>query len=153
MITNNIKMKNKNYIFLAITALTVSVILNGCGGSFLIQKTAEFENKTWLLQSIDYNDIPNTEGKLFLKFSRSTKKFSGFGGCNNIVGSYSITGSDITIKPSSSKETCLTGMETEKNMINILEKASEFREVSSSGNEYLSIISSEGSTLLLRLKQ
>src|SRR3990172_9290691 len=146
-------MKNKNHIILTIAAAAIFIMVYGCSGSFLIQKTAEFENKTWLVQSIDYNDIPNIEGKLFLKFSRSSKKFSGFGGCNNIVGSYSITGSDITIKPSSSKETCTEGMETEKNMITILEKATEFREVSSSGNEYLSIISIEGSTLLLRLKQ
>jgi len=146
-------MKYKYYIFTVITFSTITMFILACSGSFLIQKTAEFENKIWLVQSIDYNDIPNSDGKIYLKFSRNTKKIIGYAGCNNINGSYSITGSDITIKPSTSKDTCTGLMEIEKNILTIIEKAAEFREVSSGGNDYLSLISTDGSTLLLRLKK
>jgi len=146
-------MNYKYSIFTFLTASVIIISIYGCSGSFLIQKTAEFENKIWLVQSIDYNDITNPDGKIYLKFSRSTKKITGYAGCNNILGSYSITGSDITIKPSSSKDSCLDVMETEKNILTILEKANEFREVSSSGNDYLSLTTADGSTLLLRLKR
>lgn len=144
---------NKYFTLINIIFL-ITLILYGCSsGSFLIQKTAEFENKLWLIQSINYNDLSNPDGKLFLKFSRSTKRFSGFGGCNNILGSYSITGSDIKIIPASSKDTCETGMETEENILNILENAVEFRETSSSGNDYFTIMTLDGSTLLLKQKK
>ena len=144
----------KRYFTLINIIFIITLILYGCSsGSFLIQKTAEFENKLWLIQSINYSDISNPDGKLFLRFSRSTKRFTGFGGCNNILGSYSITGSDIKIIPASSKDTCKTGMETEKNIMNILENAAEFRESSSSGNDYFAIITPDGSTLLLKQRK
>ncbi|HEY3251263.1 MAG TPA: META domain-containing protein, partial [Ignavibacteria bacterium] len=83
-------MKTKNFP-LVILSIIFPFFLFSCSGSFLIQKTAEFENKIWLVQSIDYNDIPNADGKIYIKFEREEKKLTGYGGCNNIVGSYSIT--------------------------------------------------------------
>jgi len=128
-------------------------IFSSCSGSFLIQKSAEFEDKVWLVQSINYNDIPNSAGKIYLKFVREEKKITGYGGCNNIVGSYSITGSDIKITPSRSKETCSGLMETENQLMSVLEKASEFREFTSSDKDYLRFITADGSSIELRLKK
>jgi heat shock protein HslJ len=118
-----------------------------------MQKNAEFENKEWLVQSINYNDIPNQDGKIFLKFNRSTRRLSGFGGCNNILGSYSISGSDLKIIPARSKSDCPDLMETEDQFMNLLEKTVEFREFSSSDKDYLRLITSDGSSIELRLKK
>jgi heat shock protein HslJ len=129
----------------------VLIILFSCTGS-LIQKSAEFENKEWIVQSFDYNDIENPDGKIFLKFNRSGKRLSGFGGCNFIVGSYSVTGSDLSIKPVRSKDTCIGFMETEDKLMTVLEKTNEFREITSSDKDYLRLITPDGSSIELRLK-
>jgi heat shock protein HslJ len=144
-------MKSKNLLPI-IPGFLIALLCLSCGGSFLLQKTAEFENKVWLIQSIDYNDIPNGEGKIYLKFVRDGNKLTGYGGCNNIVGSYSITASDIKIKPSLSKESCPGEMETEKQLILVLEKATEFREFTSSDKDYLRLMTADGSSIELRKK-
>jgi len=135
------------FIFLSVSAVIVS-----CTSS-LIQKTAEFENKEWIVQSFDYNDIENQEEKIFLKFVRNSKRLSGFGGCNYIVGSYSLTGSDLSIKPVRSKDTCIGNMEIEDKLMDMLEKTTEFREITSSDKDYLRLITTDGSSLELRLKK
>lgn len=133
--------------------IILGIFISACGGSFLIQKTAEFENKVWLVQSIDYNDIPNADGKVYIKFQREGNRLTGYGGCNNIVGSYSITGSDIKITPSRSKENCPGLMDRENQLISVLEKASEFREFTSSDKDYLRLMTADGSSIELRLKK
>lgn len=134
------------FLFLSVSALIVS-----CTSS-LIQKTAEFENKVWIVQSFDYNDIENQDGKIFLKFERDGKKITGFGGCNYIVGSYSVTGSDLTIRPVRSKDTCIGFMENEDKLMELLVKTTEFREITSSDKDYLRLITADGSSLELRFK-
>ena len=135
------------FIFLAVSAVIVS-----CTAS-LIQKTAEFENKEWIVQSFDYNDIENQNEKIFLKFVRDGKKITGFGGCNFIVGTYSLTGSDLTINPSRSQDTCIDKMEIEDKLMDVLGKTIEFREITSSDKDYLRLLTADGSSLELRLKQ
>ena len=128
-----------------------AVLLQACTAS-LIQKTAEFENKHWLVQSFDYNDIANADGKIYIEFNRSEKTIKGFGGCNHILGSYSLTGSDITIKPVRSKENCPGTIEVENRFMQLLEKAIEFREITSSDKDYLRLITKDGSSIELRKK-
>jgi hypothetical protein len=66
----------------------------------LIQKSAEFENKIWLVQSIDYNDIPNVDGKIFIKFEENSPGTAGATACELIFHNRS----DIKIQPSRSKK-------------------------------------------------
>lgn len=136
--------------YLVFTA--ISVIIISCTSS-LIQKNAEFENKIWIVQSFDYNDIENKDGKIFLKFQREGRKVSGFGGCNYIVGTYSLTGSDMKIRPSRSQDTCVGNMETEDKLMDVLDKTTEFREITSSDKDYLRLLTADGSSIELRLKE
>lgn len=139
-------------LLLAFSLFITVLMFQSCTAS-LMQKNAEFEDEEWIVQSINYNDISNADGKIFLKFNRSNRRLSGFGGCNTILGSYSISGSDISIRPARSKSNCPDLMETEDMFMSILEKAVEFREFTSSDKDYLRLMAADGSSIELRLKK
>jgi heat shock protein HslJ len=142
-------MKQK-YLFYVISLFTV-FYFSSCTGS-LFQKNAEFENKTWLLQSFNYDDVANKDGKIFIIFHKGEKKITGSGGCNTLYGYYSITGSDIKIQPGRTKMEC-EDTKVEDKLMTMLEVTNEFREFTSSDKDYLRLLTSTGESIEFRLKK
>jgi heat shock protein HslJ len=145
-------MKYKSTVY--IIALIPLIFFYACAGTnSLFQKNAEFENRKWILQSFNYNDVSNPDEKIFIRFNKDDKKLAGFGGCNTLFGSYSITGSDIKIKPGRTKMMCDENMLTEEKFMQLLESANEFREITSSDKDYLRLLTPAGESIEFRLKK
>jgi len=141
----------KYKIIIYFITFTAIFYLSACTGS-LFQKNAEFENKTWILQSFNYEDVKNPDGKISILFGKEEKKLNGFVGCNTLYGSYSITGSDIKIKPGRTKMAC-DDMQIEEKLMKLLETTTEFREITSSGTDYLRLITPGGESIEFKLKK
>lgn len=144
----------KYKITIYVLALLPVIFFCSCAGTgSLFQKNAEFENRTWILQSFNYNDVSNPGEKILIKFNKDDKKITGFGGCNTLFGSYSITGSDIKIKAGRTKMMCDENMQTEDRLMQLLEATNEFREITSSNKDYLRLLTTAGESIEFRLKK
>ncbi|AEH01023.1 META domain-containing protein [Lacinutrix sp. 5H-3-7-4] len=116
-----------------ITMLFFTIILNACGAN---QAASNFTNNNkapqnilsgeFVVLSIDANNI---EQKLTINFNNESNRVSGFSGCNNFSGSYSIINNAIEFSTiASTKKMCADNANNlvERQLLNHLNKVNSF---------------------------
>ncbi|WP_397364355.1 META domain-containing protein [Olleya sp. R77988] len=115
-----------------ITILLFSILLNGCGASkdattnLNADMTENTLNGNFIVTTLDSKN--NLDKELTLNFDDSTKRVSGFSGCNNFSGTYTVDGNKITFGPlMSTKKMCAdSGNEIETTFFKTIEKTNKF---------------------------
>mgnify|MGYP001822653624 CR=1 FL=1 len=114
--------------------LLISVALYCCGNSKEAanhQSHAEMKSMETLSGSYNITSIVNNEEipeELSITFDNTTNRVSGYSGCNNFFGNYSVEGSTLKFsKFGMTKKLCKRFMDVEENMLKALEETSSFR--------------------------
>ena len=78
------------------------------------------DGSDWILKSLNDKKIftPESGKDIFIRFNSKENRFSGFAGCNNISGTYSLTQDKIKFGPVLGTEMyCESRMEDERNFM------------------------------------
>ena len=92
----------------------VSVEPQGCSGQ---QSTAQLENTYWKLMTLDGASMESPQGAREIHFVMHSEgnRVAGFSGCNQMMGSYQLTGAKITFSQmGGTLMACANGMEQEQ---------------------------------------
>jgi len=92
----------------------VSVEPQGCSGP---QSTAQLENTYWKLMTLGGASMESPEGAREIHFVLHSQgaRVAGFAGCNQMMGSYQLTGAKITFSQmGGTLMACVNGMEQEQ---------------------------------------
>lgn len=125
--------------FAAMTAMISSCSSSGS------QTNTKLEGTRWILTKLNGVPVLTTSGKkeAFITFNSPEKKFTGSGGCNNMFGTYTRSGSSLSIGPVARTEMFCEGvMETEDGFVKALGKNAKYR----IKGDVLSLIDSSGVT-------
>jgi heat shock protein HslJ len=111
-------------LFLIIMACRPS---NKIGKLVGVPKERSLENTYWVLNELNETSIVNSNsGKLFIELKAETKRIVGFGGCNQISGGYTITGSKIKFSTATTRMFCQQTMEVETSFLKALSTVTTF---------------------------
>ena len=110
----------------------LAVMLISCSSS---EKNNEFSEKSldgvkWILKSLNNKKIstPESRKEIYIEFNTSENKFSGFAGCNNIFGTYTLSNDRIKFGPVAGTEMyCESVMETENEFKKMFETADRIK--------------------------
>ncbi|WP_299884059.1 META domain-containing protein [uncultured Lacinutrix sp.] len=116
-----------------ITILFFTIIFNACGSTKSTANIAENNkdqnpiNGLFTVTKLDVHE--GLAQKLTLKFNDSSKRVSGFLGCNTFTGSYVVNNNNLTFKDLSyTEKMCEKGSNTlESKMLKCLEKTEHFK--------------------------
>jgi heat shock protein HslJ len=113
-------MKNLCIIFI------ISLLLLHCRPSEKRMSTANLENTYWKLSEMNGKPVVTPEDSrevhIVLTKEGTETRLKGFAGCNNMGGSYSLSGNTIKFTVISTKMLCPDSMETENFLFSVLEK-------------------------------
>jgi heat shock protein HslJ len=111
-------MRSLLLLFLLIMACRPS---NKIGEIVGVPKERSLENTHWVLDEINESPITiNDTNKLFIELNTVTKIISGFCGCNQLSGSYHITGNKIKFSTATTRMFCQQTMEVETSFLQAL---------------------------------
>lgn len=88
------------------------------------------ENTYWVLTELDGKPIAtsNESKKLHIQLNPVTKTASGFAGCNQFTGEYTLEGKKLSLKNvASTRMFCQETMATETRFLQILQEVDEFK--------------------------
>jgi len=105
-------------------------ILSGCS-LFSTKSTNSNLNLTgtrWVMHTLNSESIPNLSQSIYLEFtSKDRKRFTGFAGCNEIFGEYSLNPNKILFdKMGSTRKTCYH-QDLENNFLEMLKNSTHFK--------------------------
>jgi heat shock protein HslJ len=95
-----------------------------------VPKERPLENTYWVLTELDGKPIATIieAKKIHLQLNPVTKTASGFAGCNQFTGSYTLEGKKLGLNGiASTRMFCLESMEVETRFIQVLQEVNEFR--------------------------
>lgn len=95
-----------------------------------VPKERPLENTYWVLTEMDSKPIAtiNETKKLHVLLNPVTKTASGFAGCNQFTGSYTVEGKKLSIKDlASTRMFCQETMEMETRFLQVLQEVDEFK--------------------------
>jgi len=99
----------------------------GCSGP---SSTAELENTYWKLMSLYSSLVKTPEGarEIHLVLTRSTRRLSGFSGCNRITGGYQLDAEKIKFSGiAGTMMACTTGMDIERRIHEMLPRVAGWK--------------------------
>ena len=91
-----------------------------------VPKERSLENTYWVLTEINGKAITNSSKPLFIQLNPDGNKISGFGGCNQLAGQYTVSGKKITFKTAATQMFCQETMEIETSFFQTLESINGF---------------------------
>jgi heat shock protein HslJ len=95
-----------------------------------VPKERPLENTYWVLTELDGKPIAtiNEAKKIHLQLNPVTKTASGFAGCNQFTGEYSLAGKKLSLKNiASTRMFCEETMTLETRFLQILQEVDEFK--------------------------
>ena len=89
---------------------------------------ASLKNTYWKLLRIRNQPVTDNQREPHLILHLDNKRVSGSGGCNQLMGSYSADGDQLTFsRPASTRMACLQGMEQEDVFLAALQSVARWR--------------------------
>lgn len=119
-------MKNKLTISLLLF-FQLTIFSCSAGDKPGISDQESLHGRDWVLKSLNNEKIftPEASKDIFIRFDSGQNRFSGFAGCNNIFGTYTLIKDKIKFGPVAGTEMyCESRMETEKNFMKMFEVVS-----------------------------
>jgi heat shock protein HslJ len=114
-------------------------------GKMQTAKTPSLENTDWKLIWLDGSPVTPQQKEPHLLFDSNTHRVSGSGGCNQLTGSYQLTGNQLKFGLiASTMMACVQGMETEQQLLHSLPDVATWK---ITGQE-LELLNSAGKTLV-----
>lgn len=83
-------------------------------------------NKRWVLRELPGSTLPNLERDIHITFRPDGGRMDGFGGCNNISGTYTIDGRKLKIDRVISTKMMCDNMATETKVLSVLETTNHY---------------------------
>ncbi len=115
------------FLFIVLAACKPS---NKIGELVGVPKERPLEKTYWVLTELDGKPIvtSNESKKLHLLLDPESKKASGFSGCNQFTGRYTLQGKKLSmINLASTRMFCQETMEIETRMLQVLQEVDEFQ--------------------------
>lgn len=90
---------------------------------------ATFESTRWQVVSLPGAPVPDStqENVLFVQFETGTGRVSGFAGCNNFSGTYTLQSQELSIRKLISTKKACPGLAAEQALLNALESANRYQ--------------------------
>ncbi len=99
---------------------------NKIGELIGVSKERSLENTYWVLTEINGMALADSPKAPFIQLNPDGNKISGFGGCNQLAGQYTLSGKKITFKIIATRMFCQETMEIETGYLQALDNANEF---------------------------
>lgn len=132
----------------AIIILLTTVFLSTCSNSNKSQELVEIIGKEFQVVEINKNDI--SAYNLTMNLEENEARVSGFAGCNNYFGSYSINNDGISFsKIAATKKYCQEINNVESSFLKSLSNVTHYKQAKNGNIELLD----ENDTVLVVLKQ